>query len=103
MKSSCDMVCFALFLGEVLHKAYFASKTCNHYLVPMCPVTNCLSLPDALRKQAMTTTEKRGAISFASIRDVVGYHASKRVATIPTLADVLRKICPIFGGQFVSA
>lgn len=70
MESACGVGFYiGVFLGELLHKDFRASRSDGHTLVAVNPITDCRSLYDASIKQTMSTTEKRVQISFAAVRE----------------------------------
>jgi len=96
MESSCDVGFYiGVFLSEILHSDFKASRSDGHTLVAVRPITDCRSLYDALIKQTMSTSEKRVQISFAAIRENTASSGSDNsVRWVPTahqLADALTK------------
>ena len=96
MESACDVGFYiVVFLSELLHAEFRASRSDGHTLVPVRPITDYRSLYDALIKQAMSTTEKRVQIWFAAIRENTassgGDKSERWVPTAHQLADALTK------------
>ena len=70
IESACDVGFYIrVFLSELLHVEFRASRFDGHTLVAARPITDCRSFYDTLIKQAMSTTEKRVQISFAAMRE----------------------------------
>ena len=73
MEAACDAAYYnGIFISECLDSAYRASKSPDHCLIAVKPITDCRSLYDALRKQVFSTTERRVMVDLASIRETTG-------------------------------
>ena len=73
MEASCDAAYYTgIFISECLAHGYRASKSPDHCLIAVKPVTDCRSLYDALCKQVFSTTERRVMVDLASIREIIG-------------------------------